>query len=729
MDFPFIAGKNFAFRIIIEFSAVFWLGLIYLRKEYRISSSPLSVFILLFTFIVGLANLHGVNPYNSFWSSYERMEGYMTILHLTLYFVIIKSILKTERDWKIYFNLFIIAGLLVSILAFLLPSASDISPEFGSEYISRVYSTIGNPPFLASYMLLLVFIGFILFFISDKKYFRFIYVLPVSFFFVTIYFTASRGVILSIVIGFIIFSVFVFINKTNILKIKKHKKVVVYCVVITVIAAVLFMSLISDNFLKHDEIFSRFTSLKSDKSVTTRLNTWKMAWNGVKERPMLGWGQENFYSIYTVNHIPAYEGIVLIDRAHNIIIDWMINAGLMGLFSYLAIFGSAFYIVFTSYHRKIITKSLFITFLIVLLTYFIQNLFTFDTINTYMLFFVLLAYIDSINRKHNEKTPCENDKVDTRNIQLKSIAVILPVLVLVSFLLYYANYKPIRTSQLSLRISKDFPQYKSLKRLGDDFNKALSYKTFGSTYVRTKMAEASLQIMKHKLFEIEGAYDFIRQTRSELLKGAKENYNNLRYLSHMIQFFYAVARLDPSFNDETAKIIKKCLQIAPYYEEFKFKLAEVYLLKKDYERAFAIIDKAVSKDTQNDRKQFKLSEVAILVSKQDVVDRALGKIGKIRKAENTEIAAGRKPVFSANEFIKLAETYIEIKNFGKAIEFYKEIISISPQNAKYHFEIAELYWKIGDKANAQKEAFKALEIDPLKYNGKTRYILSDIISP
>ncbi len=72
-----------------------------------------------------------------------------------------------------------------------------------------------------------------------------------------------------------------------------------------------------------------------------RLDSWKMAWNGIKERPLLGWGQENFIGIYTVNPIPFKGEQVWTDRAHNIVIEWLINAGILGLLSYMAILGSA----------------------------------------------------------------------------------------------------------------------------------------------------------------------------------------------------------------------------------------------------------------------------------------------------------------------------------------------------------------------------------------------------
>ena len=48
MAFPYITGKNFAFRILVEFAAALWLGLIASNKEYRLRNSAITISILIF---------------------------------------------------------------------------------------------------------------------------------------------------------------------------------------------------------------------------------------------------------------------------------------------------------------------------------------------------------------------------------------------------------------------------------------------------------------------------------------------------------------------------------------------------------------------------------------------------------------------------------------------------------------------------------------------------------
>jgi tetratricopeptide (TPR) repeat protein len=506
----------------------------------------------------------------------------------------------------------------------------------------------------------------------------------------------------------------------------KIKRAAIFLLGVTVLIVVSFVVLRNSDYMKHDRTFSRFTSLESDPAVKTRLIAWKMAWNGVKERPILGWGQENYIGLYTVNRIPAFEGQAMVDRAHNVLIDWMITAGLLGLFSYLLILGYALYYLRELYLQALISRAVFITLFTSVVVYFIQNLFTFDTINTYLLFFTLLAYIDNLKERGDVTGFSGSIEEATEYRKMKLFMVIFIALLIFSFLAYYVNYKPMKVSRLSVHIRNDFPRYTSFTMLENDFSEALSHETFGSTGIRINMKLASAQIIKHNLLGAEGALDFMEKTGEELKKGIIGNQHNLDYLSHVISFYYRLARIEPLFIGETEELVKLCIRINPYYEEFHFNLADIYILKKDYERAFDIIDKAVSPDTPNDRKLLKLAEASILVSREDIAERALKKARKIRGFKDTEITLKKRSVFAAGELYQIAKAYLDIKNYEKALEMFKEITLIEPRNAGAHFEIAEIYLKTGDKGNAKKAAVKASELDPANYGEISRQFIMTI---
>src|SRR3989338_3746409 len=148
MLFPFITGKNFAFRILVEVLFVAWVGLIAAWPQYRPKLTSLVKLITVFVAVLFFADLFGVNPSRSFFSNYERMEGFMMIFHLYLYFLMLVSVFRA-RDWIIFFHATLLASLAVSYIGLMQKLGYRVSIQGGF----RVDSTIGNPTYLAAYLL------------------------------------------------------------------------------------------------------------------------------------------------------------------------------------------------------------------------------------------------------------------------------------------------------------------------------------------------------------------------------------------------------------------------------------------------------------------------------------------------------------------------------------------------------------------------------------------------
>ena len=95
------------------------------------------------------------------------------------------------------------------------------------------------------------------------------------------------------------------------------------------------------------------------------------------------------------------------DRSHNVFMDWLIAAGALGLVAYLALYFSAIWTMWCSKYSKnhknsrneFIEKALLTGLLV---AYFIHNIFVFDNLISYILFFIVLAYIHfAFNRIHS----------------------------------------------------------------------------------------------------------------------------------------------------------------------------------------------------------------------------------------------------------------------------------------------------------------------------------------
>ncbi len=168
----------------------------------------------------------------------------------------------------------------------------------------------------------------------------------------------------------------------------KLKTICIYTLTLMFLFTVMIFALKDTPLMEGNHALSRISKISLDDPTTqVRLMTWDIAWQGIKEKPLLGWGQENFIVVYSKYFNPELFAIeTWVDRSHNVVLDWFINAGIFGLLFYLSLFVALFY--------KLRMPTRIGTFVVLsgVIAYFVQNLFVFDNINTYIMFFTVLAY-------------------------------------------------------------------------------------------------------------------------------------------------------------------------------------------------------------------------------------------------------------------------------------------------------------------------------------------------
>jgi len=699
--FPYVSGKNFAFRILIEFSLLLYSSIIIFYRQPHLSVTSIFLSISIFTFTVGLSDIFGINPYRSFWSDYERMEGYITTIHLAVLFLLFRSLFRTQRDWKILLNLFVLGGVLACIYAVINPIPMRIM-RFTEDYRGRLYGSLGNPPFLASYLLLVSIVGLILMCKTERAFFKLFYILCICLNLSVIYLTASRGAIIALFAGMITFILWFYIRKDD------SKRWMMIASLLVLVIAIIGIAVRGGDLLSSSKVYQRFHNLFSDPSVMTRLTIWKMALNGFIHRPILGWGQENFISIYTVNTIPFVDDYAFVNRAHNILIEWLVNSGIAGLISYLLIFVSVIYTYLLAYKRGACRRAEFIIFTTGIIVYTIQNLFTFDTISTYIIIYSLFAYADTYNDRERKTPPATGLKGPFLRIVLFFLS-----LSAFTYVLFKANIEPIKEGML-LRKVIDSPseRYQSYTSLLRDLEEALRYHSFADPMVRRQMVYISGHIVRNRLLNTEGAIEFLKRTDEALQEELRREAYNLEYITLVINYLYEFAKIEDRILPNLETLLKRYISLAPGYEWLYFRLADVYAMKGDDKGAFEIIRKAISISPLNDKKLFKLTIAAILASEDDVVRDSLNTIERMRRPEDGGRGSGGISYLTEEEVFIMAQTYIKKRDFSKAMDLYKRLIELSPNKASYHFDMAMLYRIEGNEEMAMNEAKKASEIDP-----------------
>ena len=373
--FPFIGGKYYFFRVCVELALAFFL--LYWAFEDKLDSikkrlktiyrHPLFIAVSIFTLFYLLASLFAYDPPSAFWSNYERGEGGFQMIHYYLFFFLLLLAFKEKKEWINLFKFSIVSAILVIVYGFL--ADQGIVSSFISSFAQgsfwnrltagRFQGSLGNPAYIAPYLMFSLFYSLYLLFNSKEKFLRYGLIGSSVLFLVFFYLSKTRGGLIGLGVATLSALIWLFFKTSG-----KAKKTTTY-ILLAVIAGGLFVSWVSfslvpgcaksecssfEKALTQNRLLNFNFSL-GEKTFKTRFWTWGSAWAGFKERPILGWGQENFSTVFdrhfNPNHYtPGTGSETWFDRAHSVIFDYLAETGILGFLSYVGMFAVLFWQVF-----------------------------------------------------------------------------------------------------------------------------------------------------------------------------------------------------------------------------------------------------------------------------------------------------------------------------------------------------------------------------------------------
>ncbi len=428
--FPFITGKAFFFRIVVEFAVAAWAVLALLDREYRPRFSWIGAAVLAFVLWMFIADAFALNAAKAFWSNFERMEGWVLLAHLLGFFFAASAVLRAEKKWRAWFLASLLVSAIISGYA-LLQLAGSLPIHQGSV---RIDASLGNSAYFAIYLLFNVFIALWLSLTSKSSWLTWSLIALAVLEAILIFFTETRGTILGLTGALALAALL------TVLTAGKHaRRLATVALVLIVILTGGFYAFRDSSFIQDNHTLQRIASISLNDGAT-RFTIWRMAFKGVLERPLTGWGQEGFNYIFNKYYDPLlHNQEPWFDRAHNAFIDWLTAGGVPAFLLYLSLFGSALMLLWKSSElshpeRIALTAAFF--------GYGVHNLFVFDNLYSYVYFFAILALIHSqVARplERFERAP-ELDATD-------GVTSALPVAIVAVFaLVWYVNVPGIRAA-------------------------------------------------------------------------------------------------------------------------------------------------------------------------------------------------------------------------------------------------------------------------------------------
>lgn len=400
--FPFIVPKVLVLRSLIFIAGgLYTILLVSNWKEYKPRYTSVMIMVALFIASFGMSTFFGVDPYHSFWDNHERMLGFFTLLHYGLYFFICTSIFKTWEDLQKSLKVFVCAGSLVMLVAVL----QIINPDFLlNQGADRKIATLGNSIYVGGYGMFLLAASLLLYTKESDKRWKWLFIgtslLALG---GGVFASGSRGALIGVVVGaFVSGCIYAAVLR------KQHawgyKILLVGFVVGIMVTGVLF-------HYRHTSFVERIPAVGrvlntswAELTTSPRSIAWSIAIEGWKERPILGWGPNNYFYIFDKYYHPQSleygYGETWFDNAHNIILNTLAVQGLVGLVIYLGIFVAAF-VGLVKAHRKgyidVHIMSIGIGFLVGSL---VQNVTVFENPTSYLYTMFWLALVSSLIFNH-----------------------------------------------------------------------------------------------------------------------------------------------------------------------------------------------------------------------------------------------------------------------------------------------------------------------------------------
>jgi O-antigen ligase/Flp pilus assembly protein TadD len=633
-----------------------------------------------FVVVVLVADLLSPNPQRALFSDYQKMEGFIGLLHFYLFFLVLTRIFRSERDWTLFFSLTIAVSCVVAIIALLqvYGVALPLLPKSGP----RIYSTIGNASYLAAYLLFHVQIALVLIGRSWPRRglvaaLGIVLCLQLA----AMYFTATRSVMLALLLTglFVVVLVVLFFSRLFPRAAQRKKRWAVMALVLFV-AAPLCIGLAKDSdFIQSSTALKRltkftFSDYTGDGTINTRIMLWQTAWQGIVERPLLGWGQENFFLVFQKYFDPGMYGKEQwFDRAHNLILDWLIHAGLLGLGAYVALWFATACTLWHGICRRVLPPWQGLVLVALLLSYVLNNQFQFDTFNSYFLFFAALAYVQFVARIERES---ELEAPKRRVGGKQAAALFAVVLCGVGTVVYWVNIRPLaeaRALERALQISEFARQSDELgmEDVLAAFEEALEYETFGRVETREGMAREAQQIVAVSRFSDEEKRRFVQIAVDQLRGETGHAAADVRHLLMLAVTLNSARALNGEYVVEAEKTLRAAVQLSPSKQSVHFALARMHLDAGEVDAALDVLERAWALELNYTGAAANLLVVAIATQRAD----------RVEEVEHSVSLTQWEP----QDLKAIGRAYRQAQNFEAALRVYERLSELEPRQAEYHF--------------------------------------------
>ena len=402
VPYPSISGKTLVFRLLITavLACMSWLAV--RDRSYRAALSaklrtlwkhPLCKALVASYALLVLSTIFAFDRFAATYSTVDRAEGLVGLTFFYAFFFLAAMVFE-KRDWDRFFVCALVCGWLVFLV--------ELFQAFDG--IVRPASLMDNPIYLAGYLLFVFFAGCAVWMrgVAEgrKNMVRWgIATLVIAV--VGLLITQTRGALAGFAVGCVAMLAYLCVRGKGIMVFRRidARTVSGWLLAVMAVFGGVFVA------TRHAPVWQDVPGLDriaaftfKDSSTVSRGINAEIALKAVDPhtvgigRTLLGWGWDNYtylWERFYDPHLYAYD-VARFDRAHDKLLDVLSMTGVLGLLAYLLVWWLLLRAILRIGREAPLEAAALLLWAV---AFFVQDLTAFDTVITFLTFFVMLAYV------------------------------------------------------------------------------------------------------------------------------------------------------------------------------------------------------------------------------------------------------------------------------------------------------------------------------------------------
>ncbi len=682
----FDLNKSVLLRACVTIMIIAFLFLIAISGRFPRFNSKKLLFawwaLIISALVSTLASLH---PMISLLGSYERQAGFHNFLAYGLLFLFVIAFFRSKEKIQRLILALNFSAAIICIYGLIQVFGLDFL-HWSESSTARIFSSFGQPNFFGHYLVVLLPLTlYAAFHIAKKLITKIAFIALALAELVCLVFTYSRSAWLALAFTIALIVIAVLIHY------KKKKSGIALAIIL--VSGIILISLAPvRNFILQRVDYSKLAV--SDRIVSAldfnlgstaiRLKYWNAAAHAFNGQPLyrylFGFGPDTQASVFAplyqadwayYEHINSFP-----DRAHNNILDFILQYGFLGfsafiLFVCIALKGLWQKLRFEKGKEYWLALAVSAS----LSAYTINNFFSFSLTAMAMLLFVLMALGWLIGARN-----VDNNEIKISFFQPASRFILAAAISALLIILYYGyNIRPLVADYYYMQVKKAEAQQNCADVL-ENMENAMEWYSVSHFYSRVYL---------HHNVNCFNAVSS-EQSRKQLIANVIDQADSLPPREMP---FYSLVDLSHAYS------------IMGYYADPKY-----YNLAEYYYKSLISLNQNFSINYQ-DYGRMKLWQ-GKFVEAREIFERGVSILPPLSGADSTSEHTGRIVLQLAYFHNLIGLSFFEEKQYDKAIPEFEKSIQIDPELTSSHKKLADIAYLQGDIAKAIEYNMKGFEIEP-----------------